>query len=227
MRRSETPLKSRPAGTPVPREQALGAAVGRGFEARSSAGAPGRCVEVLTRVEYVYEELPRRLPVPRVALADREVGAEGLAVVREGKLQLGRNRSFLRARVPAGREAPVEDGGGELPEVGDAGLRAAGGVKLALLDAGEKLPLPFHVLLVQDRPRLRERRGGDHEAVRLDESEPFEMGARVGVGGGHGRRNRSIPARAHGRESSCQAASCGLDGSPCDLSSCRSSPACR
>ena len=172
------------AGAP---EQALGAALGRGFEARTGA-ADYRRVEVLPVVECLDEELPGRLTVARVALADREVGAEGFAVVREGNLQLGRNRSLFRARVPAGREAPVKDGGGELAEIGDAGLRAARGVERALANAAKQPALPLRVLAVQDRPRLRERRGGDHQAVRLDEAEPFEVGARVGVGGGHARR---------------------------------------
>ena len=219
-------VEEQAGGDSGPPEQALGAALGRGFEAR--AGAAGyRRVKVLSGVEHLHEKLPGRLSVPRVALADGEVGAQGLAVVREGNLQLGRNGSLCRAGEPEGREAPIEDGGGELPEVGDAGLRAVRGVERALLDATREPVLPFRVLPVQDRPRLRKRRGGNHEAVRLDESEPFEVGAGVGVGGGHGRRNRSIPARAHGRDSSCRAASCALDGSPCDPLSCRSSPACR
>ena len=131
------------------------------------------------------EKLPRRPPVPGVALADREVGAEGLAVVREGNLQLGRNRSFLRAGISAGRESPAEHGGGELAEVGQEGLRPARRIELAFADAAEKLSLSVNVLPVQDRSRLRERRSGDHEALRLDETEPLEVSAGVGVGGGH------------------------------------------
>ena len=46
------------------------------------------------------EKLPRRPSVSQVALANREVGAEGLAVVWERHLQLGRDRGFLRAGVP-------------------------------------------------------------------------------------------------------------------------------
>ena len=146
--------------------------MGRGFEA--CPGTAGyRRVEILPRVEHLDEKLPRRLPVPRVALADGEVGAEGLAVVREGNLQLGRNGSLLGAGVPAGREAPVENGGGELAEIGDAGLRAARGVERALANAAKQPALPLRILPVQDRTRLRERRSGDHEAVRLDEAEPF------------------------------------------------------
>ena len=186
-------VEEQAGGNPGAPEQALGTALGRGFEARTGA-AGYRRVEVLPVVECLDEELPRRLTVARVALADGEVGAEGLAVVREGNLQLGRNGSLLRARVPAGREAPVEDGGGELAEVGDAGLRTARRVELALLDATGETVLPLRVLPVQDRPRLRERRGGDHQAVRLDEAEPFEVGARVGVGVGHVRRV-AYPAR--------------------------------
>ena len=144
-------VEEQAGGDPGAPEQALGAALGRGFEARTGA-AGYRRVEVLPGVKHLDEKLPRRLTVARVALADREVGAEGLAVVREGKLQLGRNGSLLRARVPVGREAPVEDGGGELAEVGDAGLRAARGVERALADAAGETVLPLRVLPVQDRP---------------------------------------------------------------------------
>ena len=177
-------VEEQAGGDPGAPEQALGAALGRGFEARTGA-AGYRRVEVLSGVEHLDEKLPGRLPVPRVALADGEVGAQGLAVVREGNLQLGRNGSLLGAGVPAGREAPVENGGGELAEIGDAGLRAARGVERALANAAKQPALPFRVLPVQDRSRLRERRGGDHQAVRLDVAEPFEVGARVGVGEGH------------------------------------------
>ena len=181
------PVEEQAGGNPGAAEKALGAAVWRGFEARPCAGAstPGRRVEVLPRVQHLDEKLPRRLSVPRVALADCEVGAKGLAVVREGNLQISRNRSFLRAGVPAGREAPAENGAGKLAEVGDVELRPARRVELALADAAGKPALPFGVLAVQDGSRLRERRGGDHEALRLDEPEPFEVGAGVGVGGGH------------------------------------------
>ena len=181
-------VEEQAGGNPGAPKQALGAAVGRGFEACPGTAAPGRCIEVLPRIEHLHEKLPWRLPVPRVALADREVRPECLAVVREGNLQLGRDRSFVGASVAAGSEPPAEDAGGKLAEVGDAGLRPARGVEHTLADAAGKPALPFGVLPVQDGSRLRKRRGGDHEPLRLDEAEPFEVGAGVGIGGGHARR---------------------------------------
>ena len=178
-------VEEQATGHPGASEQPLDAAMGRGFQPRPGAAAGCRRVEILARVEHLHQKLPRRLPVPRVALADGEVGAQGLAVVRERNLQLGRNRGFLRAGIPAGREAPAEDGASELPEVGEAGLRAARRVELTLADASGQPALPFRILAVQDRARLDQRGSRDHEAVRLDEAEPFEVGAGVGVGDGH------------------------------------------
>ena len=182
-------VEEQAGGNPGAPEQALGTALGRGFEARPGAPPPpAGASKSCPVVECLDEELPWRLTVARVALADREVGAEGLAVVREGNLQLGRDRSFVGASVAAGSEPPAEDAGGKLAEVGDAGLRPARGVEHTLADAAGKPALPFGVLPVQDGSRLRKRRGGDHEPLRLDEAEPFEVGAGVGIGGGHARR---------------------------------------
>ena len=58
-------------------------------------------------------------------------------------------------------------------------------VEFALADAAGQTALTFRILSVQERSGLGQRRRRDHEAVRLDEAEPFEMGAGVGVGGGH------------------------------------------
>jgi len=209
-------VEEQAGGTPGTAEQAFGTALGRGFEAAQAGadgsgaaatgggragGGDGRRVEILPRFELLHEKLPRRPAVPRVALADREIGPEHLAVVRERNLQLRRNRGLLGAGVPQGREAPAEDGGGEPPEVRDTGLRAARRVDLPFVDAAEQAAPPLYVLPVQDRPCLRERRSGDHEALRLEEAEPFEVGAGVGVGGGHGinpagRRRRGFPSEA-------------------------------
>ena len=94
-------VEEQAGGNPGGPEQALDTALGRGFEAR--IGTCGyRRVEVLPGVEHLDEKLPWSPAIARVALADGEVGAEGLAVVRKGKLQLGRNGSLLRARVPMG-----------------------------------------------------------------------------------------------------------------------------
>ena len=62
--------------------------------------------------------------------------------------------------------------------------------------------LTVGILPIEDGARLDQRGGGDHEAVRLDEAEPFEMGAGVGVRGGHacqsvyGLRQRARSARS-------------------------------
>ena len=58
-------------------------------------------------------------------------------------------------------------------------------IERALADAAGETALPFSVVAVQDRSGLDQRGRRDHEAVRLDEAEPFEVGAGVRVGGGH------------------------------------------
>ena len=81
-------------------------------------------------------------------------------------------------------------GSGDLP-VGRVAGHCAGGtgvarrVEHALPDAANQSALPFRILAVQDRSCLDQRGCRDYEAVRLDEAEPFEVGAGVGVGGGH------------------------------------------
>ena len=95
--------------------------------------------------------------VPWIALPDGEVGAERLTVVWKGELQLRRNRSVRRAGIPSGRKAPAEDGGRELLEVPNAGLRAARRIEHALPDAADQSALPFRILPVQDRSRLDQR----------------------------------------------------------------------
>ena len=172
-------------GHPGAAKQTLRAPLGRGFEARAGTAAGRRNVEVPAGVEHLHEKLPGRRTVPRVALPDGEVGTERLAVVREGDFELRRNRSVSRAGIPSGGEAPAEDGGGELPEVADAGLRSAPVVERALADAAGQTALTFRVVAVQERSGLDQRGRRDHEAVRLDEAEPFQVGAGVGVGGGH------------------------------------------
>ena len=177
-------VEQQAGGNPGAAKQTLRAPLGRGFKAR--AGAAGRRhVEVPTRVEHLHEKLPWCFAVSRIALANGEVGTERLTVVRKGKLQLRRNRSVRRAGIPSGRKAPAEDGGRELLEVLNAGLRAARRVEHALPDAADQSALSFRILPVQDRSHLDQRGRRDYEAVRLDEAEPFEVGASVGVGGGH------------------------------------------
>ena len=111
--------------------------------------------------------------------------AERLTVIRKGELQLRWNRSVVPAGIPSGRKAPAEDSRRKLAEVGDVGLWATRRNEHAVPDAADQSALPFRILPVQDRSRLDQCGRRDHEAVRLDEAEPFEMGAGVGVGGGH------------------------------------------
>ena len=85
---------------------------------------------------------------------------------------------------PRAEKPQPEDGGSELPEVVDAGLRVALVVKFVFADAAGQTALTFRVVAVQDHPRLDQRGRRDHEAVRLDEAQPFEMGAGVGIGAG-------------------------------------------
>ena len=172
-------------GHPGAAKQTLRAPLGRGFETRAGTAAGRRNVEVPAGVEHLHEKLPRRRTVPRVALPDGELGTERLAVVREGDFELRRNRSVIRAGIPSAGETPAEDGGGEIPEVADAGLWSALVVKFAFADAAGQTALSFRVMAVQERSGLDQRGRRDHEAVRLDEAEPFEVGAGVGGGGGH------------------------------------------
>ena len=198
MRRSATPLKSRPAGTPVPRSR-RSARPWAEASRREPVPTGYRRVKVLPGVEHLDEELPRRLTVALVALADREVGAEGLAVVREGNLQLGRNRSLCRAGEPAGRGSPSRGRWRRTP--GSRRCMAPRRVRGRARARGCSRRVgscPSASCRFRMASRLRERRGGYHQAVRLDVAEPFEVGAGVGVGGGHGRRV-VYPARHRAR----------------------------
>lgn len=80
----------------------------------------------------------------------------------------------------------TEHRGRELAEIGKAGLRAASGIEFALAEIISQPVLTFGILPIEDGARLDQRRGGDHEAVRLDEAESFQVGAGVGVGSQHG-----------------------------------------
>ena len=54
-----------------------------------------------------------------------------------------------------------------------------------MVDAPGEQRLPLRILTVQDRSRLDQRRSRDHQAVRLDEAQPFEVGTGVRIGSGH------------------------------------------
>ena len=177
-------VEQQAGGNPGAAKQTLGPSLGRGFKARPSA-AGHRHVEVPAHFEHLHEKLPWCFAVSRISLADGEVGTERLTVVRKGELQLRWNRSVRRAGIPSGGKAPAEDVRSELAEVGDAGLWATRRIEHALPDAADQSPLPFRILAIQDRSHLGHRGRRNHEAVRLDEAEPFEVGASVGVGCGH------------------------------------------
>ena len=99
-------------------QQALQPAVGRGFE---PAGAGGHAIEILAGLKGLNRQLPGRAAVVRVSLADREVGAQRLAVVGQVKAQILRHRSAATAGVAVGGEAPVQDRAGEGLEIGQEG----------------------------------------------------------------------------------------------------------
>ena len=152
IRRSARPLNSRPAATPRLAQQPLHAAVRRRLEL--PARARDR-VEV-GPVERRDEQLPRRRAVGRVALADGEVGAQRLAVVGQGDLELGRDRLLVGSGVALRREAPAEHATGELGEVGDDRFVVA---VRRLADACAQQALSFGVAAIEDRAGAHERRG--------------------------------------------------------------------
>ena len=166
-----------------------------------SAGAGRRLVEVLSAVEHLHEQLPRRRAVLRIALSNREVRTQRLTVVRENDRKIGRDGSSFRACIALGREAPTEDRARVFSKVSHARLWIASRKDRPLVDAAGESPLPLRILTVQDRSCLDQRRSRDHQSVRLDESEPFEMGAGVRVLRRHacqprGTRQRSRAARS-------------------------------
>ena len=99
-------------------EQSFQPAVGRGFE---PAGAGGHAIEILAGLKGLNQQLPGRAAVVRVSLADREAGAQGLAVVGKVKAKVLRHRGGAAAGVAPGREVPVEHGAGERLEIGQEG----------------------------------------------------------------------------------------------------------
>ena len=198
IRRSATPLNSTPAGTPVPRRR-------RSARPWGDASSPPAPLVALSKscavVEHLHEQLPRRCAVLRIALAHREVRAQRLTVVRENDREIGRDRSFFRARVALGREAPAEDRAREFSKVSHARLRVASRDDRPLVDAAGEQPLPLRILTVQDRSRLDQCGSGYHQAIRLDEAQPFEVGACVRIWRRHSRQPRGIRQRSRAARS--------------------------
>ena len=83
--------------------------------------------------------------------------------------------SCWRSR-PIGGDAPAEHQGGKGLEVRQPGLRPNLGVELALLSGLTKEALPLSVASVKDRPRPYQGWRRDHQASRLNEANPFEVG---------------------------------------------------
>ena len=175
-------VEQQPGGDTGAAQKALHSALGRCLQ---SAGTGRRLVEVLSGGEHLHEQLPRRCAIPRVPFTDCEVRVQRLVVVRENDRQIGRDGSFCRARVAPGREAPAEDRAGEFSEVSHARFGIASREDRPLVDAPGEQRLPLRILAVQDRSRLDQRRSRDHESVRLDEAQPFEVGTGVRIGSGH------------------------------------------
>ena len=174
-------------------QQALRTALGRRFQ---SAGTGGRPIELLPVVEYLHQQLPRWRAVAGISLANREVGAQRLTVVGEGNRQLVRDRRLLGASVAPWREAPPKNGARKIAEVAEAGFGFAYRRERALFNAARQQRLSLSILPVQDRPRLDQGRSGDHQTVRLDESQPFEMSAGVRIWRRHCHQPRGIRQRS-------------------------------
>ena len=119
---------------------------------------------------------------------DREIWAQDLASVREHGFQLGRDGSLVRARVAGGREIPPQHRGCEGAKVRQQGPRLRGApacIASPLLHAPAEKLLAFGIAPIQQRPRLDERRGGDNQPGRADETDPFQVGGDLGVESGH------------------------------------------
>jgi len=171
----------RHAGLP---QQPLHAAVSRRLELTVAAHD---AVEVVAGIEDPHEELPGRCAIPRLKLPDGEIRAKRLAVIRQGNLDLGRDRALGRACIASRRKTPAEDGLGEAPEVGQVRHGALFRVERALFDARAQEPLALGVAPVENRPRADEGRGGHDETRRPDEADPFAVRENFGVepGAGH------------------------------------------
>ena len=132
-------------------------------------------VEGLADVEQTDQELPIRRAILRVALADGEIGAQDLAVVRQRHLELRRDRLPVHAGIALRGEAPAEHSAREDLEIVDHRLWLMLGPEGPLLDAFREQPLTVGVTTVEDRAGADQRRSGDDEPGRLHEAEPLEV----------------------------------------------------
>ena len=148
-----------------------------------TSGAVGR------RVFAHRESRPPRGGASHRFRPNREIRAQDRASVREHGLELGRDGSLVRARVPGGREIPPQHRGREPAKVRQPGLGlrgAFGRIASPVFQAPTEKLLAFGVSSIQQRPRLDERRGGDDQPGRADEADPLQVGGDLGVESGHG-----------------------------------------
>ena len=89
-------VEQQAGGDSLRAEQALHPAVGRGFEP-TDASVREDLVEIQAAVDRLHQQLPGRADALRLALADGEVGAQGLAVVGQVEIEFVRQRSAIAA----------------------------------------------------------------------------------------------------------------------------------
>ena len=171
-------VEQHPGGDPGAAQQALRTPLGRCLQ---SAGAGRRLVEFLAGGEHLHQQLPRRRAVLRIPLANREVCAQRLSVVRENDRQIVRDGSFFRTHVALGRIGPAENRAREFAKVSHERLGIVPRKDDPLVDTPGKQRLPLRILTVQDRTRLDQCRCRDHQSVRLYETQPFEVGTCVRI----------------------------------------------
>ena len=90
-------------------------------------------------------------PFLRIELAHGEVGAQGLAVLGERHLELGRDGTLLGAGVAPRGEAPAQHLLGEGTEVRQPGDGAFLRIENSFLDALAQQSLPLRIAAVEDR----------------------------------------------------------------------------
>ena len=104
-----------------------------------------------------------------------------------------------RSRTPRWRRRCAARWDGRTPAA--AWLRVASRDDRPLFDAAGEQPLPLRILTVQDRSRLDQRGSRNHQTVRLDETQPFEVGACVRIWRRHSRQPRGIRQRSRAARS--------------------------
>ena len=163
-----------------------------GFRPVVSGLAPVACLLAALRIQGVCRPLQPNLKrlrgrmgrgggTFRLPHVHGEVRAQHLGGVRQSRFQILRQRRFLRAGVALGRKAPAEHGLGEGAEVRQIGFRGAFPAHLPFLHASLQKPLPLGIPPVEYRPRIDQRRRGQHQPRGPHETQPFQVGGDVGV----------------------------------------------